>query len=120
MGYPWYGYGGGYGYPQIQSSYPATYYSDPSLAGAQEYNNPPDTATRQYPKVWHFCPQSNGYYPTVKLCPSGWTEIPQIPEGQTEDAWYLCHAPEGYYPYVRHCDKAWDRVAPTTTHGVKP
>lgn len=104
-----------YGYPQVQQSYPSTYYSDPTLAGASGGNSPQEVPAKVYPKVWHYCPENKGYYPTVKLCPSGWTEIPQVPEGQIEGAWYLCHTPEGYYPYVRHCDSAWEKKTPERT-----
>jgi hypothetical protein len=122
MGYPWYGYGYGmnYGYPAMQPTYPSTYYSDPSLAGAPTTENTPQSAPPNYPKVWHYCPESKGYYPTIKMCPSGWTEIPQTPEGQAEGAWYLCHTPEGYYPYVRHCDSPWERITPNATAGKSP
>lgn len=120
IGYPWYGYGMTYGYPQVQQTYPSTYYSDPSLGGTTADHPTQAHAAPSYPKVWHYCPESQGYYPKVTMCPSGWTEIPQTPEGQTESAWYLCHAPEGYYPYVRHCDADWEKVTPEMTQGKSP
>lgn len=120
LGYPWYGYGMAYGYPQMQQPMPSTYISDPSLASPSSGMTTDVPPSKTYPKVWHYCPESKGYYPNIKLCPSGWTEIPQTPEGQPEGAWYLCHAPEGYYPYVRHCDIAWEKVTPSTTPEKNP
>jgi hypothetical protein len=119
IGFPWYGYGMGYGMPYggygygypAQSVQPQTYYSDPQYA--VQGNSPSTGGQTDYPAVWHYCPSSKGYYPNVKTCPSGWTEIPQYPEGQTPGSWYRCHRPEGYYPHIRHCEGTWETVAPS-------
>ena len=102
--YPYYGgyypyYGGGYA-PSYYAPYP--YYGEGPVAGeAPEYiergdggapsgasPNAPPYAERSEPApqprrraegTWHFCPESNGYYPYVQQCPSGWQRVPARP-----------------------------------------
>jgi hypothetical protein len=135
-GYPWYGYGFpfgygygltyGYGYAPLMgfgygygygtgtpaaASNALQYTADPSAAaGAAPLK---EKSVVHYPRVWHYCPSTGKYYPESSECVEGWTEIPQIPEGQEAGYWYHCEAPKGYYPYVRHCEKSWSKRSPT-------
>jgi len=95
--YPYYGayfpyYGGAYA-PYYNAPYP--YYSEGPAAGeAPEYiergdgGGAPPYAERSEPApqprrraegTWHFCPESNGYYPYVQQCPGGWQRVPARP-----------------------------------------
>ncbi len=74
--YPYYGYP--YAYP-----YPA-YYSDPYAAIADTPLVVPSEPQQSY---WYYCQDAQGYYPYVKSCPGGWTQVvPTPPEPGKEGA----------------------------------
>lgn len=108
-----YGYGYGYGTPPVAPG-PETYTEYPA---AQAVTPAPVTAqpASTYPKVWHYCETSRRYYPEVRTCDSGWSEVPQVPDDMEAGYWYHCSAPKGYYPYVRHCERGWERRTPVKT-----
>ena len=69
--------------------YPAPVYTVPSYA-TQTYAQQPaviaQTATSPAPvsqqSWWYYCAQAAGYYPYVKTCPTGWTQVSPVPPGQ--------------------------------------
>jgi hypothetical protein len=69
--YPYYPY-----YPY----YPSPYYAPPTVVvpqQPQEYiMSEPQQEERSY---WYYCKESNGYYPYVKRCPSGWMRVAPTP-----------------------------------------
>ncbi len=56
------------------------YYYPPSPAYIQQ---PPPAYIQQPPnqQFWYFCPEANGYYPQVQVCPGGWQPVLPQPSG---------------------------------------
>lgn len=118
-------YGGpGLGWPYYPGFYPPPFYgyypppiiatpsSPPVYIEKNATGSPSSQRQGATPAVWHFCEASQSYYPKVQDCPSGWTEISQVPPQQEPGYWYRCPHPEGYYPYVRQCPEAWIKSGP--------
>ena len=98
--YPYYGgyypyYGGAYA-PYYNAPYPyygegqAPEYIERGDGGAPPYAERSDPAPQSAPQprrraegTWHFCPESNGYYPYVQQCPGGWQRVPARPPGDS-------------------------------------
>ncbi|WP_394777688.1 hypothetical protein [Undibacterium sp.] len=59
---------------------PTTVYVQPSATiSGPSY---PDNAGGSQPgqsSDWYYCHKPDGYYPSVKTCPSGWQRVPQTP-----------------------------------------
>src|SRR5271157_3913176 len=74
-GYGWYGFGPwwGWGYPYAYPSYGYPYSAYPS-AGAQL---PVPSEPQQ--SYWYYCQDPQGYYPYVRNCPGGWTQVVPTP-----------------------------------------
>jgi hypothetical protein len=49
----------------------------------EQQNPPAPAATTSQPaaRYWHYCQAEGGYYPDVKECPEGWTQI--APQAQS-------------------------------------
>ena len=65
-------------YPYPDPSVPPTFIVPPPPAGAAPVTTP----------YWYYCPASNGYYPYITTCPSGWQQVPATPDaaGPPSDA----------------------------------
>lgn len=57
-------------YPYPDPYVPPTFIVPPPPAGAAPVTTP----------YWYYCPPSNGYYPYVASCPSGWQQVPATPD----------------------------------------
>ena len=57
-------------YPYPDPYVPPTFIAPPPPAGA---------APSMDTSYWYYCPASNGYYPYVNSCPSGWQQVPTTP-----------------------------------------
>jgi hypothetical protein len=73
----------------------------------------------------YYCPNPQGYYPTVQACNVEWTTVAVSPEPQPisppqTSYWYYCESPRGYYPYVQSCRVDWTPVASTPTPANTP
>lgn len=77
-----------YPYPQYAQPYPLynpyQVYAQPSPVYqlAPVYAQPSPAYAPSAPPsepVWYFCKASNGYYPYVSSCPSGWQTVPVTP-----------------------------------------
>jgi len=55
-------------------------YPDPYVPPAFLLAPPPASAPADAPQYWYYCPASNGYYPYVSTCPSGWQQVPATPD----------------------------------------
>ncbi len=80
-----YWYGAPYYYPPPYYAYPPAYAPayPPAVVVDPEYSQPSVHVPPQQ-SFWYFCPQSNGYYPYVPECPSGWQQVtPHAPPGPT-------------------------------------
>lgn len=67
-----------YFYPQPYAS-PYSYYPPASpLAPPVYMQQQPSSPVQQY---WYFCNESQGYYPYVQECPSGWQQVTPQPPG---------------------------------------
>jgi hypothetical protein len=88
---PWYYrpyYAPAYYYPPAYyapSYYPPTYYQQPAYVppvvappSAPAMVEQPRPAE---PPMWHYCAQSQAYYPYVRECPGGWQRVPATPPG---------------------------------------
>ncbi len=123
IGPVWWGYGHGYyGRPYIYPyPYPYPYYVErPVIIQQPDVYVQPAPATQPAPKpaTWYYCQEPQGYYPYVKACPSGWSEVATSPSqpakvGFDSNYWYYCQNPKGYYPYVKTCPEGWMKVVPT-------
>ena len=55
-------------------------YYAPYYYPAPVYSAPPPVYVEQPQQgYWHYCPQSNAYYPQVQTCPGGWQLVPPQP-----------------------------------------
>lgn len=63
-----------YLYPQPYSYYPPVAPAAPPVYMEQQ----PSSPAQQY---WYFCNESQGYYPYVQQCPSGWQQVTPQPPG---------------------------------------
>jgi hypothetical protein len=71
----------GYAYPPIIYAPPA---APPVYVERGEAQPAPQAAPPAQPQSdWYFCPDSNGYYPYVKSCASGWQRVPPQPPAPT-------------------------------------
>lgn len=71
---PWYYPPAPYYYPPY---YPPVVVEPPSRQVYIE-QQPADAASTNY---WYYCATAKGYYPYVKVCPSGWQKVlPQPPD----------------------------------------
>ncbi len=92
--YPGYGFGAFgyfppyypafYGYPRVavQPAAPPVYIEQQNPPAA-----PATSASTSQPaaRYWHYCQAEGGYYPDVKECPEGWTQVaPQAQSAGTE------------------------------------
>ncbi len=89
-GYGWYGFGlwgypYGWGYPYAYPygypyyGYPYSYpyaYSYPSYPPADTQLPVPSEPQQSY---WYYCQDPQGYYPYVRNCPGGWTQVVPTP-----------------------------------------
>lgn len=76
-------YGGRFGWWWVVSGvwffYPAPVYPYPDPYVPPYFvvpPPPPDAAAATQTQFWYFCPASNGYYPYITSCPSGWQQVP--------------------------------------------
>lgn len=73
--YPWY-------YPRYPYYYPPYPYVPPVVTVP---SSPPTYVEREVrgpeaePAYWHFCRESNAYYPYVRECPGGWQRVSPLP-----------------------------------------
>jgi hypothetical protein len=76
-------WGPGYWGPRYYYPPPAVVYAPPVVYGAAPIVAAP--APQQYveradqplePGFWYWCRESQGYYPNVRECPSGWQQVP--------------------------------------------
>jgi hypothetical protein len=67
-----------YGYPAPAYAYPAPAYSGPQ-AYVEQGQAPAAPAPSQAQADWFYCAASNGYYPYVSECASGWQRVPAQP-----------------------------------------
>jgi hypothetical protein len=91
--YDWYAWNGGYwhhgwygprfGWWWVVSGvwffYPAPVYPYPNPYLPSDFAAPPPPVGAPAPaadQFWYFCPASNGYYPYVPTCPTGWQQVP--------------------------------------------
>jgi hypothetical protein len=65
-----------YFYPPSYDDYPPMYYYPPP---------PPMYIQKPSQPFWYFCPDANGYYPHVQVCPGGWQEVLPEPAGPGPD-----------------------------------
>ncbi|HTD06542.1 hypothetical protein [Undibacterium sp.] len=64
-----------YYYPDVVvSPAPATVYVDPSAAVVAPGSGQPSQSND-----WYYCHNPDGYYPSVRVCPSGWQRVPAQP-----------------------------------------
>lgn len=76
------GWGPYYYYPP-----PVVYYPPPPIAYAPPpvvYAAPPPPPAPLAPQAqtWYYCDSSQGYYPYVSSCASGWRQVPAQPTGK--------------------------------------
>lgn len=67
--------------PAYYPSYYYPYYQEPPIVIEQQpdvYIQPAPQAEEQS-VYWYFCKDPQGYYPYVKLCPSGWMKVVPSP-----------------------------------------
>ena len=70
-------------YPYFPNQYP--YYYPPSVITVPIPVTPPvyiqqPQPSQQYPAgYWYYCTKPEGYYPYIKVCPSGWQQVNPIP-----------------------------------------
>ncbi|MCX7148682.1 MAG: hypothetical protein NTY05_04625 [Rhodocyclales bacterium] len=57
---------------------PQTYVQQPAVV-AQSAPAPAPVSQQSW---WYYCAQAGGYYPYVKTCPTGWTQVSPVPPGQ--------------------------------------
>lgn len=95
------GWGGGWIIPALigsaivyDLSYPYPVYGPPPVyvQPAPVYSQPAPVYAPSVPPpavpLWYFCAASNGYYPYVSSCPSGWQAVPVTPPVATMNAPY--------------------------------
>lgn len=102
-----------YAYPFYYPPYyfPPAYRAPDPPANYVQPGGPPQSRPLN-PNVWHYCPESDGYYPNAPSCPGGWDELQQQPAGEEPGFWYYCNSPTGYYPYIRNCSHTWQKISP--------
>ncbi|MDO8788466.1 MAG: hypothetical protein Q7J42_10400 [Sulfuritalea sp.] len=69
--------------------YPAPVYTVPVYTSPTYVQQPaviaqtaPAPAPVPQQNWWYYCAQAAGYYPYVRTCPSGWTQVSPVPPGQ--------------------------------------
>ena len=63
-----------YGYPYAYDyGYPYPVYSPPAVVEAPPVYVQPNVQPEQ--QYWHYCRESQAYYPYVKECPGGWLQV---------------------------------------------
>lgn len=81
LGWWWVVAGAWYLYPEPVYPYPDPY--TPPVIVTQPAPQPVGPPPAQF---WYFCAASNGYYPYVPSCPSGWETVPATPPAVTPSA----------------------------------
>jgi len=80
---PWWGWGYPYGYPYYAYPY-ANPYAYPYSAYPSAQLPTPSEPQQSY---WYYCQNPQGYYPYVRDCPGGWTQVvPTPPQSGREGA----------------------------------
>jgi len=80
---PWWGLGYPYGYPYYAYPY-ANPYAYPYSAYPSAQLPTPSEPQQSY---WYYCQNPQGYYPYVRDCPGGWTQVvPTPPQSGREGA----------------------------------
>jgi hypothetical protein len=78
---PW--YPPAYYYAPPAYYYPPYYYAPPAYIPPVVAPPAPPAMVEQprpaEPPMWHYCAQSQAYYPYVRECPGGWQRVPATP-----------------------------------------
>jgi hypothetical protein len=84
FGFPY--YGGYFPYYAPYGYYPPAVVAPPPVAYVEQSSAPVQQAAPAAPaqggNYWHFCRESNAYYPYVQTCPSEWQRVAPSPQGR--------------------------------------
>ena len=69
-------YYGPYPAPYYAPYYPPVTYTEPAPTVYVNPPPPPQVAQAPASDDWYYCKASNGYYPYIRECPSGWQRVP--------------------------------------------
>jgi hypothetical protein len=79
-GGPPYVYPYSYYYPNLYSYYPYPILQSYDMSPPEVTVEPPAYSQQQeQPYYWYYCQNPQGYYPYVKSCPGGWTQVEPKP-----------------------------------------
>ncbi|HEV8110454.1 MAG TPA: hypothetical protein VGP97_23310 [Burkholderiales bacterium] len=80
FGYPYRGPWGPWYYPPPYYYYPPAIVVQPQQPTTYiEQSTPAKQTAPSSERWWYYCDASEGYYPYVKECPSGWERVPPAP-----------------------------------------
>lgn len=58
---------------------PTTVYIEDSRESNYPQNSAPSVSPSAGGNVWYYCHNPDGFYPSIKSCPSGWQKVPASP-----------------------------------------